>query len=122
MRWWRFGIRPQLLQQQQQQQQQRSIVKGLDRVKADEAAKDVSLSNQHDNAVVDINDQDSVSQPPQPRWGWGRRKIDEDVVSSKRSRADDDKSNDDDRSQVSLSSMGIAASIDYQLKKMSESC
>ncbi|KAL7449232.1 hypothetical protein ACHAWC_001309, partial [Mediolabrus comicus] len=115
MRWWRFGIRSQLLQQQQQQ---RSIVKGLDRVKADEAAKDVSLSNQHDNAAVDTNDQDSVSQPPQPRWGWGRRKIDEDVVSSKRSRANDDKSNDDDRSQVSLSSMGIAASIDYQLKKM----
>ena len=79
--------------------------------------------NQHDTAVVDINDQDSVSQPPQPRWGWGRRKIDDNVVASKRSRGDDDdKSNDDDRSQVSLSSMGIAASIDYQLKKMSESC
>ena len=122
MRWWRFGIRPQLLQQQQQQRQQRSIVKGLDRVKADEAAKDVSLLNQHDTAAVDINDQDSVSHP-QPRWGWGRRKIENDVVSSKRSRrVDDDKSNDDDRSQVSLSSMGIAASIDYQLKKMSESC
>ena len=119
MRWWRFGIRPQLLQQQQQQQQ-RSIVKGLDRVKADEAAKDVSLLNQHDTAAVGINDQDSVSQP-QPRWGWGRRKIENDIASSKRSRADD-KSNDDDRSQVSLSSMGIAASIDYQLKKMSESC
>ena len=122
MRWWRFGIRPQLLQQQQQQQQ-RSIVKGLDRVKADEAAKDVSLLNQHDTAAVDINDQDSVSQPPQPRWGWGRRKIENDVASPKRSRGNDDgKSNDDDRSQVSLSSMGIAASIDYQLKKMSESC
>lgn len=116
VRWWRFG-----LMLQQQQQRERSIVNGLDRVKADEAAKEVT-SNQHETTTADINDEDSVSQP-QPRWRWGRRKIDDNVVSLKRSRADGDKSsNDDDRSQVSLSSMGIAASIDYQLKKMSESC
>ena len=116
-RWWRFGIRP--------QSQQRPIVKGLDRVKADAAAASQVSKNQLLNtapagAGVTDDGESSISQP-QPRWGWGRKKIDVDegVSNDKRSSMGDDTS-DDDRSQASLSSMGIAASIDYQLKMMSE--
>lgn len=116
-RWWRFGIRP-------QPRQQRPIVKGLDRVKADAAASS-EVSNQFDTAPAGVTDDggSSVVQP-QPRWGWGRRKTDEDVSSKDKSSSSStgDEASDDDRSQVSLSSMGISASIDYQLKMMSENC
>ena len=117
-RWWRFGIRP------QQPRQHRPIVKGLDRVKADAAASS-GVSNQLDTAPAGVTDdgESSVIQP-QPRWGWGRRKTDEDVSSKDKSSSSStgDEASDDDRSQVSLSSMGISASIDYQLKMMSENC
>lgn len=91
-KWGRFGVRPQDVP---------IVVKGLDRVEADAAAAKEASKD-------DDSDSNCVANLPMQRW-WKSR--------NKRSKSDSD-----DRSHVSLSSMGIAASIDYQLKCMSENC
>lgn len=110
-KWWRVGIRPQPQQPE----------KGLDRVVVEtDIAAAVAVaageaSNQLANATEDKIDGKCLLAQFQSRWKW-RRPCDISTDNCSK-----EVENGDDSTQVSLSSMGIAASIDYQLRTMSES-